>query len=465
MHKVYLALGLGLALVACGSGDDFNRGGAGESCVSHNDCAGGLACYNYICSAAPAQSTQEDGGATTVTPGPVLSKSGESCTKRADCETGLGCFGGVCALTQPAPAQADAAIIYVTVDAGAPVPTNPVLGGRGETCTKSADCAVGLICLPGGDSTSLGVCDKANYGLQTGTKVCGAECMKDLDCMELPVGTTGTALDGGTTAYNSCADLVKVLTLSSTTAATCADVPAVARECFLYKTYCDTVTLPLPWTCTTTGRCTYNRNCTVSTETLNGCPAQTRTGGAVPACNATSNKCADAVVAAGCVQSDDCITRGTSDGAGPCVSGECVCIAEQGTCYRKCNADLDCRQGYTCDLTKQVCTPAGECTTDAYCAVASSNVTAMCVIPTGATGGSCKIPCKIDQDCSPSGGLSTSSTSAFNGTVCGADGYCGGIGCTSDAECSVDMDGTKVKTFCTAPVVSAVVEYASAITD
>jgi hypothetical protein len=38
------------ALAACNS-SSINRGQAGESCTSHNDCAGSLGCYNGICAA------------------------------------------------------------------------------------------------------------------------------------------------------------------------------------------------------------------------------------------------------------------------------------------------------------------------------------------------------------------------------------------------------------------------------
>jgi hypothetical protein len=96
-------------------------------------------------------------------------------------------------------------------------------------------------------------------------------------------------------------------------------------------------------------------------------------------------------------------------------------------------------------------------------AISQHNVSAKCVLPAGATtNGSCKIPCKIDQDCSPSGILSTK----FNGTVCGTDGYCGTIGeCDTSADCAgKTVGGTKVKMFCAAPIVAASNPYASAVT-
>jgi hypothetical protein len=448
MQKLWMAFGLSIAVAACGSSDKINRGGAGESCTSHNDCSGALICLNGLCAVSAAPAPAADGGAITPVTPTVLSKSGESCTKRSDCETGLGCFSGICALTAPPPVDAGVIIVtdtvYVTVDAG----VNTALGGRGETCTKTQDCAIGLICLPLGDASGLGICDVANYGLIPGTSDCANECLDKIDCCELPLGT-GT--------YNSCADLLKAMT--PYTALNCSDQAAISRECFLYKTYCDCATSN-PWVCTA-GKCIFNNQCdpTVTGEKMKGCPAKTRSGVPVPACNKT-NACA-AAASVGCKTADDCTASGTSDTGETCSPNECVCLADIGRCYRKCNADLDCKPGYNCDTTKQVCKPAGACTTDAYCAQTLQNVSAKCVV------GACKIPCKIDQDCSPSGLLSTK----FNGMVCGADKYCASLGCSSNAECSTEVkDGTtvlgSVKMFCAAhPATAGAVNYASAITD
>jgi hypothetical protein len=460
MQKLSMVFGVCLVVAACG-GNSVNRGTKGESCSSQNDCKDGLKCYNYMCSESAASQTNPDGGGSTITQGPVLSKAGESCTKRADCELGLGCFSGICSVTALPPPDAAIITIYVTVDAGTPIPTNPVLSGRGETCTMSSDCAKGLICLPLGESTVLGICDIANYGLTSGTKSCENECEKDLDCCELPLGTAGSSAD---TTFNSCADLLKAMTPN--TGANCSDVASVSRECFLYKTYCDCATSN-PWTCTT-GKCSYNKACdpTVSGEKMNGCPAKTRSSLPIPTCSSKAMKCAVAVATTGCATADDCATQGTSDTGETCAAGECVCLTDIGRCYRKCNNELDCRYGYTCDTTKQVCKPAGSCTTDTYCAKYLKNAGAKCVIPAGATGGSCKLTCNIDQDCSPSG-LST----AFTGSICGADKFCAPIGCTSNAECSKEIPGSgttalgSIKMFCAATPAVAGVEWASAITD
>ena len=157
-----------------------------------------------------------------------------------------------------------------------------------------------------------------------------------------------------------------------------------------------------------------------------------------------------------------------ADGAGEtCAPAECICLATAGTCYRKCNAELDCKPGFTCDPTQQLCKPAGDCTTDAFCATLKQEVTAKCVTLSGAASASCEIPCHIDQDCSPSG----LSSSGFNGKVCGVAGYSGSLGCTSDAECSLDLTGASgivlgsVKMFCAAKPAGTSVQWTSAITD
>ena len=201
---------------------------------------------------------------------------------------------------------------------------------------------------------------------------------------------------------------------------------------------------------------------------MKGCPAKTRAGSPVAACNATTRTCAQVAVAGGCKSSAECVGQAIADGAGEtCSAAECVCVTASGTCYRKCNADLDCAPGLTCDATQQLCKPAGACSTDAFCAISLKNAAAKCATLAGASSASCALPCHSDQDCSPSG-LST----AFNGSVCGADGYCGKLGCTSNAECSRDILGAggavagSVKMFCAAPVAGgAGTQWASAITD
>jgi len=461
MQKLYLAFGLSVVLAACGSSDNTKRGGLNESCTSHNDCIDDLVCMSNVCQNPGTVIPAVDGGVpTTVMPGPTLSALGESCTKTADCVTGLKCFSGTClTVAPPPPATPDAAIVYVVVDAGAP--TNPVLGGRGETCTKSSDCESGLICLPISDGTTLGVCDIKTYGFSTGTNTCSAECKTKDDCCELPLGLTAT-IDGASAPVNSCADLLKAMRPYNVDGTSCSEEPAASHECFLYKTYCNCATNY--WACTN-NRCSYTNTCDpgVVGEMMDGCPTKSRAGFAQPTCNETTRLCASAVVTGGCKNNDECTGKPVADGAGEnCVASECVCVVEQGLCYRRCDGELDCAPGYTCDLAKNLCKPAGECTTDAFCATALKNAGAKCVTLTGSTAKACRLPCNTDQDCSPSG----LSGSIFTGLICGADNFCGSMGCTSDLECSTEAADTgSVKMFCVKPQASTVVQWVSAITD
>jgi len=466
MQKLYLAFGLSVVLAACSSKDNTKRGGDGESCTSHNDCTGSLLCLSGVCRATAAVAPIDGGPTTPVTVPPVLSAIGESCTKTADCVSPAKCYAGVCALapTVTVP-NTDAAIIHVvvdSVDAGAAAPTNPVLGGRGETCTQSADCEKGLICLPISSSTGLGVCDKETYGFTTGTNTCYAECKTKEDCCELPLGLSGSSLDGGTVNFNSCADILRAMKPS--TGADCSENPAISHECFLYKTYCNCAAANY-WVCTDQKRCSYTNSCdpTVTGEAMKGCPTKTRAGFALPTCNATTKLCAAVAAAGGCKNNDECTGMVVADGAGEtCAANECVCVVSAGTCYRRCDNELDCAPGYTCDTTQKLCKPAGECTTNAFCATKLKNAGALCATAADGVTKNCRLPCATDQDCSPSG----LSGSAFTGLICGADHLCGSMGCTSDLECASTASGTgSVKMFCLPPVAATVVQWASAITD
>jgi hypothetical protein len=438
MKKLLVSLGLCAALAACNS-SSINRGKAGESCTSHNDCAGSLGCYNGIC-AATAPVVEEDGGTT------APSQEGESCTRRADCDTGLMCFDRVCMTAAP----------VTPADGGA---TNSSAGVRGETCMTNADCSTTLVCIPNPTNQSIGVCDVANYSITSpGGKSCSAECKVDLDCCELPIGESGVAADAGTVNYNSCADLKKALNQADPSGCEVDTAASLSRECFLFKTYCDCANNN-PWKCNA-GSCGYIKACTGNGEVIKGCPVQTRTGApTISTCNAATLTCSTSIKA-GCATNDDCLGAVIADVAGEkCVSGECVCATDRGACYRKCNVELDCAQHYSCDATKFVCTLSGECTTDLDCIQKSGDVTSVCAKATN----TCRKPCVIDQDCGPSGVAGTK----FKNLVCGADGYCADITgqCASDSDCAATAaNGQLVKKFCVATTTAATVTYASAIT-
>jgi hypothetical protein len=359
--------------------------------------------------------------------GQATGKLGESCTRRADCSSGLFCVNQTC------------------VD-GAPEVAG--LGARGETCSASSDCESGLVCVPtdpGPGAGGVGRCDYANYNLSPTGKTCWAECTTPADCCEIPV-------ESQTVNARSCADLKAYL--GSTASACDGTSPAGStKECFLFKTFCDCATLN-PWQCNA-GMCTYNLGCSADGEVAKGCPVRTRSSR--PLAGVCTNSSCTVSAATGCKNDTECVnTTVTDDATDKCTANECACIT--GGCYRKCNADLDCAHGYSCDVAQKVCVATGQCATDLYCTTTTGDVTAKCVNQT------CKIPCAKDLDCSYSGSFQANSTwTSFNGYVC-SQGYCAQVGCSSDSECFVA--GDKVKLFCqTTPTTATGATVHSAITD
>lgn len=381
--------------------------------------------------------------------GPARSGQGESCTKRADCSDGLACYSGICLAAPSVDAGTD--------DGG--VPINPIptanLGQRGETCTASTDCAKPLVCVPlttGTGAVGLGRCDLATYGYTPTGKTCTAECKTEADCCELPLGLTATDSAGTAVAINSCADLAKIFADAPAGCETTATA-STTKACLYYKAYCECGAGV--WACNS-GMCSYTKACSTTGEVAKGCPAQSRSGlGLVTNCNATSSKCES--VAAGATCPASCDGKAVEVSATEvCAKDECVCLAETAPlCYRKCNDQLDCAYGFTCDTTKRVCVQDTGCDSDAACARNLKNVTAKCVAKT------CVVPCKTDLDCGTSG---ITATYAWNAQVCSA-GVCADIGCTSDAECSKALTGGSIKMFCAAPTATAAKPvYTSAIT-
>ena len=371
------------------------------------------------------QNTTDGGTETPVVTPTKLGQSGESCTRSADCAGDLICISQQCA------------------PAGTTVtpPATPKVSARGETCSSSHDCATGLVCWDVYDATSpymtLGRCDFANFGITPTGKTCSAECVTSADCMEIPIpDQPGTLSDGGATNFRSCEDLRVVLA-----GTTCSETSAHQRECFLVATYCSSTANP--WTCTS-GACQYTANCVSGNPggIVGGCPSYSRSGITLShtTCN-TAGKCAASSVA-GCTGDATCAGKPVQDDpTDSCSAGECICHAASASCYRKCANNLECAKGFVCS-TAQYCVAADTCETDAFCAVSTGHTTAKCV------SGSCKVPCTLDLQCSPTGLFPVQ---PFLGQVCHS-GYCEAVGCSSNTECSSTVAGsTNVRTFCVAP--------------
>jgi hypothetical protein len=416
-------------------------------------------------------------------PNLVASAAGESCSRTSDCASGLVCIDDECVAKGTTVVNdagevigPDGGIVVVTPDssvvvpppaaeAGVVVPPEaappPRLSVQGEYCMSSGDCATGLICIPNSPYGGSGVCDQASYGLTASGKTCSGECNMAADCCELPLNTV---ING--TAVKTCQDILNVVLTGNTTQCTQSPSPTspIGMGCFYYATYCSSCSTGSTWACTK-NQCVYNASCQNSGIALNGCPAVTRTGRALPStnCDTMSNTCKAAATTGTCVSMDsECDTKATADSSVTCRGGDCTCY--QQACYLKCAQDLDCRQGYTCNTTLKLCQQTPGCSTNADCAASTQVSSAQCV------SGTCKVPCTSDHQCSPSGLLSQQVFSTvFSGTVCGSDGYCDKLGCSADSDCqnsSSNPGGNTVHLFCvTPPTVATAPVYQSAITN
>jgi len=452
-----VALATGGLVSGCDSDAKIAKSAAGESCDKTSDCNDGLKCLEGTCykttshpstgGSANNEGGEGNGTAGTVVVGPkppVLGGEGESCTRRADCEDGLAC------LSQRCQKGADMGM------GGEGNTPGPVLGGPGETCGLTSDCGPGMACLPNGiapapvdtlaiGSNSVGVCTLLDSGLTPSGKTCGHECIEAADCCELPLAQQ-TA-----TGASSCSDLAD-LVAGVPSCATAVGVNGVI--CLAYSAYCDDQCGKKgPWTCEA-GACHYTAKCTKATQVVGGCPAYTRGGTAIPACDTKTSKCAAAEVV-GCTTDAKCLDAVVADHAtDTCTADECVCDKPSGGCYRKCSENTDCENGYNCDDATSLCVPIGACSGDLQCIQQSHDIRAKC------TDGACHVPCEHDIDCSP-GGLN----GAFY-AVCGEDKTCQALGCNSDDECTGQPLEGGLHSFCDMPSAGAATTAPhSAITD
>ena len=362
------------------------------------------------------------------------SAAGESCTKTADCASGLVCVANTCyAGGHPTPTGgADGG---AGSGSGGSTEGDSGLSRIGESCQSTRDCAAGLDCVPSSGGAS--VCDLVNYGVPASGKTCSGECASDGDCCALPQGVTlsGRTDAGAFVNASNCEDILLVMlggdpsVCASATAGT-----TLATGCFYYQTYCNCA--PNTWTCAS-ARCVYSAPCqTTIANSLGGCPLLTRTRTALnTTCNLPGNRCQAA--SSVCATDSDCNGLLVSDETSvTCRGDDCACYMS--ACYLKCAKDLDCQGGYACDPTSKLCAPA-PCTNDGECFSRLGKARAAC------RAGACVIPCSVDHDCSPSGDIAGQ---PFNGTVCSAGGVCAPVGCTSDTDC-VPASGPRL--FCTMP--------------
>jgi hypothetical protein len=241
------------------------------------------------------------------------------------------------------------------------------------------------------------------------------------------------------------------------------------NECFQQAAYCTGCTAKT-WDCTA-NKCVYAAACAAAApnDTVTGCPTYSRLGIPTGVTCSAAKKC-EVTAAAGCTTDASCVTLPVADrsalSSDVCSAGECTCYAGNHECYRKCARDIECAGGSACDTKAHVCVSAPTCTTNEQCAVKNGSLDYEC----NKTTGKCAKVCTVDRDCSPSGnGLSAGT---FNGTVCGADGFCASIAtdCADDSQCApppafIGATPT-LRTFCIdAPAAATGGTVSSAISD
>jgi hypothetical protein len=397
----------------------------------------------------------------------ALGGAGESCTKTADCASGLACIGDVCVSKASIAANAsDGGVIYAP-EGGAVVVVSDG-GGAAEAAPSARVSDLGESCSSSRDCAAGLVCIPALSGTggtcdlaSYGLKPTGKTCSG-----ECVTGADCCELPVGILgpAIKTCQDvLTNVLMGNSAQCASADPSSPLGGNCFLYSTYCATCATKNVWSCTG-NQCVYDLPCT-NTGVAPDCPSETRTGRALsPFCDVVAGKCPSTPRGV-CNSSGDCDGQVSADSAGSCVGGDCSCF--QGACYISCASTLDCRQGYSCDATSKVCMQNGVCSSDAQCADQTGVVDAKCA------SGACKLPCMSDRECGASGLLRSPSSDAggFGGKVCGSDGFCDDLGCASDADCqelnhNMNPGSNAVNFFCATPPVTPVIPApASAITN
>jgi hypothetical protein len=391
------------------------------------------------------------------------SGQGQSCTRTSDCAGGLVCIDQIC--LKPGAGAVDAGGDGgVVAEGGTPTPTR-----LGQACATQSDCGDGLTCVPSAaGGIQGGLCDLSSYGLTPTGKVCGGECAQDSDCCELPYnllpnyGFEGPS-DAGYPQLRTCSDLLNyVIGGDATACSTATSGTSLAEACNFFSEYCNGC-VSSTWKCNNS-QCQFTGTCntTALSQAYPGaCPPSTRTGRAlgttcVSADGGTTGTCTSTSNTA-CKVDADCYGKVDVDDYGTCLGGDCTCY--QGGCYFQCASDLDCQGGYACDSATKLCKSSG-CTSDAVCKSQSGNVKEVCNMTTRA----CALPCTNDHDCSPSSGA-VHALGAFTGSVCGPDGFCASVtsSCTTNDDCKATVTNT-VNTFCV-PVPAATSTYRSAITN
>jgi hypothetical protein len=292
--------------------------------------------------------------------------AGESCTRRADCADGLLCVAQVCA---------------VSPDAGTPLPS-----GEGGDCRARSDCQAGLTCNANRCAPAMvGVDPDNRYGGRGESCTAKNDCEGELACVT-----------------NTCREVTLSL---SHTAKDCHRIECAEAE--------DCCTSFVP-----------NANCDAYRDNCETDPIFCNTYRSLCEC---SEECVDemcVVAAPGCSMDAECTSSQTPycvdsrcrqcnvDSSCPGAGTQCV----DGVCMAACAIDENCPLLHTCE--DSVCIEVG-CTTDRECVFATGDSLAVCI------DGDCRVPCDDDTDC-------VAEEERFQ--VC-EDQQCVFVGCENDAEC------------------------------
>ena len=249
---------------------------------------------------------------------PARGAAGESCTRRADCADGLMCFGGICA--SPAP------------DGGASQGAPPA--AEGGACEARVDCQDGLVCTANRCAqAAIGVDPDSRYGGRGESCQAKNDCEQDLACVsnacrEVTLSLSHTEKDCYRVECGQAADCCEGFVPNENCAAYQANCETDPIFCNTYRTLCECAEECVDEVCVAAAQgCATDAECT-SVQT--------------PFC--VDTRCSQ------CGEDADCAGAGTQ-----CVAG--VCMAA-------CAIDENCPLLHACQ--DSVCVDVG-CTTDREC--------------------------------------------------------------------------------------------------
>jgi len=410
---------------------------------------------------APLAATGAVGGCSSSSSQPaVLSAAGESCTRTADCGSGLVCVEDTCVVKgAPPPGFAEGGAIFpLEAGVGAAAPAGHEEGGVPEAAPSPRVSDLGESCLNTSDCGAGLVCVPSASGA-------GGTC----DLASYGLQATGKTCSGECVTGADCCELPVGITLTAGAVKTCQDIVTLVLGGNTNQCGPD-ASAPSPdvgVACFLYA--TYCAPC--ATSGVWSCNAsQCVYGGACQNNGVVYGGC-PSQTRTGRPLSPFCDTTAnkcqSTGGLGVCdVASDCNgkgttdgagtcrggdCTCYEGACYLSCASTLDCAQGYTCDATTTLCTKSGTCSSDAQCASQTGTLNAKCV------SGACKLSCTSDRDCGGSGLVQgAGDAGAFVGQVCGTDGFCEPLGCATNADCqeanhNMNPGGSKVNYFCVTP--------------